>query len=1012
MPASSVKQLYVAKCMKDLDSQSKIENTFKGKNTNILVISAEKVFKAAEASYIDKDEEKAYVQYTRFIELVLLLRKRKDFANHPDCKLLSRNAQTAIARAEDLKASLLKRYSILQEANCLAENEKNEMINSLQNNKPDVVVSSEQVTPEVELPKTEDVPELSISSSKLFSLLTNQQFNIILMDTRPPKDFEESHIKHSQCINIPQHLLEPGTTAMKLEGVLPPASLGKWYMRSEADYVILIDWDSKDESSYSLHLEVLKQAMSKWDQRCSLKKPPVILQGGYKDWMLKYPMYTTQALSFSSVNDFKTSSVIADVSGVEYPNLDEPDKTSANKENLNGPGMLFRKSNVPPPVPSSVSPVPSNVRNSKSAPVIDRKSKPTIDRSAKTSAGERKNMQTSTSNQSLKDERTTSGIPVLSRNNSEKADSSNKDKKELMSSLNLESSLAKENLEFAKQQLAKEQELENLRLQKELAAEENIRQEIQKREEQLIDTLKKLEIESRNRDQDYLKMKEENITLKKLLGEKSIKKEEDKEVQKQKEEILEAEKQKKAMQEYVEKLREQRKKQEIMNKRKTELAKTDVMPREVVSANTGLKRNLQDQNSQNSEYTVPLSRQSSTDSSGRGLVRSHSSPNIAQMVNQEESSQRKVPVVDRSLKPKAIIPSHQVIEINRARLRNLNPVYGNCPVRPATGLRNLGNTCFMNSIIQCLSNTIPLAEYFTSGQYMEDINRDSKSGTGGEVAEEFAVVIKSLWMGQYKSFSPKDFKNTVSRCLAVCIGNEQQDSHEFFVVLMEKLHADLNKRISRSVPKLESCADENTFWIHHKSLNSSRISDLFEGLLKSTLQCMTCRTTSDSFEVFSCLSLPILSSKCSLSTCFEHFLKSEKISGEAAWDCPKCKTKKEAEKRLRICRVPEILVIQLKRFSYEGLWRRKLQTAVHFDFQFDVPYEKNTEVYNRRYNLYGIVNHFGTLEGGHYTAYCNTASNIWFKYDDHEVSEINSNIIRTPAAYILFYRSSEPHSNL
>ncbi|PRD26770.1 UNVERIFIED_CONTAM: Usp8 [Trichonephila clavipes] len=74
--------------------------------------------------------------------------------------------------------------------------------------------------------------------------------------------------------------------------------------------------------------------------------------------------------------------------------------------------------------------------------------------------------------------------------------------------------------------------------------------------------------------------------------------------------------------------------------------------------------------------------------------------------------------------------------------------------------------------------------------------QDVKTSTGGEVAEEFAVVIRALWMGQYKSFSPKDFKNTVSRCLAVCIGNEQQDSHEFLVVLMEKLHADLNKLFS------------------------------------------------------------------------------------------------------------------------------------------------------------------------------------------------------------------------
>ncbi|GFR02504.1 ubiquitin carboxyl-terminal hydrolase 8 [Trichonephila clavata] len=1017
MPASSVKQLYVAKSIKDLDSQTKVEATFKGKATNSLVISAQKLFKAAESSYIDKDEEKAYVQYARFIEIVLLLKKNKDFIKHPDSKLISKNANTAIAKAEDLRESLLKRYSILQEANCLAENERNEMISAFQKNKSDIIVKKESVSPDVETSQIEDVPEYSITSSKLYTLITGQS-NIILMDTRSPEDFNNSHIRDNQCINIPQHLLVPGTTASKLEGSLPPESLGKWYKRGEADYIILIDWDSKDETSYSIHLKALKDAMSKWDQKCKLKRPPLILKGGYRDWMLKYPMHTTQALNLSSMGDFRPSPTIADVSGVEYPNLDEPDKKApVNKEHLNEPGMLFKKSTVPPPIPNGSSSVnSSSSRSSKSAPIVDRKSKPTIDRNIKTSFGDRKSLHTSTSNQNIQEDRSPSSVSQninLSRNNSAANVSSNKSyENELMSSLSKESSLAKENLELIKQQVAKEEEFEKLRLRKELEAEESKRMEIQKREEQLTEALRKLEIESRDKDNLYSKLKEDNLNLKKLLEEKNLKTEQDNELQKLKEkEILEAEKQQKALQEYVEKLRDERKKKELA-KRRAELSKTDVMPREIVSANTGLKRNLPDQSSQNSEYTVPLSRQSSTDSVGRGLVRSHSSPNIAQMVNQEESSQRKIPVVDRSLKPKPTMPIHQLNEINRARLRNLNPVYGNCPARPATGLRNLGNTCFMNSIIQCLSNTIPLAEYFTSGQYMEDINRDSKTGTGGEVAEEFAVVIRALWMGQYKSFSPKDFKNTVSRCLAVCIGNEQQDSHEFLVVLMEKLHADLNKRANRLIPKLESCNDENTFWKHHKNFNSSKISDMFEGLLKSTLMCMTCRTTSDSYEVFSCLSLPIMSSRCTLADCFLHFLKSEKISGEAAWDCPKCKTKKEAEKRLRLCRVPEILVIQLKRFSYEGLWRRKLQTAVDFDFHFDVPYEKNSEKYNRKYSLYGIVNHFGTLEGGHYTAYCNTSSQKWYKYDDHEVSEISPSSIRTPAAYILFYRSSDIHSNL
>ncbi|KAG8192284.1 hypothetical protein JTE90_002109 [Oedothorax gibbosus] len=1013
MPATSLKKLYVAKSFTQLQDECKLNVEIKSRSLSLLVNSARKLFQAAEKSLLDKDEEKAFVQFSKFVELILFMKKKPGYDKLQEFKGLNLCINTAIINAENLKESLIKRYGILEEANSLAENEKNlaeneknNRLNALQNNKAEVLVPNNFKSSNHIVPPEVEVIEYSISSKRLHSLLNAGNSYIIIMDTRLSKDFDESHIKHSHIINIPEDILTPGTTAAKLESILPQASLGEWYKRESADHIVILDFDSKDDKHQSSHIDVLKQAMVKWVQRCTLKKPPMVLEGGYKDFMLKYPMYTTQALNFESFAEPRRSSIITEalVSEIEYPNLDEPEKPP-KKENLSEPGILFKKSNNVPVHNSSVINT-NNSRAPKSAPTVDRKSKPTVDRSTKSSLGNRMNLNNSVPTNHKEDWSLPDSANFIQ--NIPKKSNAEKDPK-LEKSLNEESSLANEGLELAKEQLAKEQEFEKLRMRKELEAEESMRIELQKKEVLMIEEIKKLELRGRETEKAYAKIKEDNAILKKQLGEKA-----DKEFQRQKEnEILEKERKKREMQENVERLREQRKQQELAEKMK-ELSKSNAIPRTAVSANTGLKRNMsqQDQNTPKpTEYTIPLSRQISDDSSSRGLVRSHSSPNIAQMVNEEESPMRKIPTVDRSLKPKATTPTYQQNEISRARLRNLNPVYGNVPVRPATGLRNLGNTCFMNSVIQCLSNTLPLAEYFTNRNYEEDINRDNKHGTGGEVAEEFAVVIKALWMGQYKSFSPKDFKNTVGKCLAVCIGNEQQDSHEFLVVLMEKLHADLNKKALRPIPKLESC-DENKFWQHHKSYNSSKVSDMFEGLLKSTLTCMSCRTTSDSFEVFSCLSLPIMTSKCSLEDCFRHFLKSEKISGEAAWDCPKCKQKKEAEKRLRISRVPEILVIQLKRFSYEGLWRRKLQTTVNFDFHFDVPYEKNSNVYHRKYSLYGIVNHFGTLEGGHYTAYCSASSRKWYKYDDHEVSEISSSDIITPAAYLLFYRATDMHSNL
>lgn len=75
-----------------------------------------------------------------------------------------------------------------------------------------------------------------------------------------------------------------------------------------------------------------------------------------------------------------------------------------------------------------------------------------------------------------------------------------------------------------------------------------------------------------------------------------------------------------------------------------------------------------------------------------------------------------------------------------------------------TGLKNLGNSCYMNSIIQCLSNTTNLAKYFTDNSYADDLNTSNNNMTQGQVVEEVAQVIKALWRGQYKSISPHDLK--------------------------------------------------------------------------------------------------------------------------------------------------------------------------------------------------------------------------------------------------------------
>ena len=98
----------------------------------------------------------------------------------------------------------------------------------------------------------------------------------------------------------------------------------------------------------------------------------------------------------------------------------------------------------------------------------------------------------------------------------------------------------------------------------------------------------------------------------------------------------------------------------------------------------------------------------------------------------------------------------------------------------------------MNSILQCVSNTPPLAHYFVSRSFEEDVNGNN-SNTGGHIASEFAEVLKTLWSSKFKSISASDFKSLMGRYKSEFAGQDQQDSHEFLLSLLEWLHDDVNK---------------------------------------------------------------------------------------------------------------------------------------------------------------------------------------------------------------------------
>ena len=352
------------------------------------------------------------------------------------------------------------------------------------------------------------------------------------------------------------------------------------------------------------------------------------------------------------------------------------------------------------------------------------------------------------------------------------------------------------------------------------------------------------------------------------------------------------------------------------------------------------------------------------------------------------------------------------------------PLYLN--PKSVVGLANLGNTCFMNSILQCLLWSPGLVPFFIDNLCGKGSTKSNvicgTSPLKGNLAKAYALLLGQCTQESSGGYvSPQIVKKVIAKWAPQFLGYDQHDSQEFMHYFLDGLGEDLNRNtndqrmLMRKLNEakalepdvvqekwdIEKLADDA--WYRYSLGNASIITDLFTGQLLSKVECLKCGYISYCVDPFLDVSLPIpkqtstqatsaitgaghinefrrrttsiAPSQVDLESCFRLFNSKETLDGDEKVKCVRCKEHQDSYKTLYLHRLPPLLVIHIKRFSNLGYRRRKLDTTITNFLSIDVRpflHENIKAKYNgvTMYDLYGVSNHMGSLGGGHYTAHC------------------------------------------
>ncbi|VDD81499.1 unnamed protein product, partial [Mesocestoides corti] len=329
------------------------------------------------------------------------------------------------------------------------------------------------------------------------------------------------------------------------------------------------------------------------------------------------------------------------------------------------------------------------------------------------------------------------------------------------------------------------------------------------------------------------------------------------------------------------------------------------------------------------------------------------------------------------------------------------------------GLVNFGNTCYCNSVLQALFFCKPFRNRVLL--YRQQSKGQKKETLLSCLADLFfAVSTKKKKVGQ---IPPKKFVQRLKRENVLFDNYLPQDAHEFLNYLLnqiadilqaENASEEANKKPGAADTECAASVNART-WIH----------EIFQGTLTNETRCLNCETVRTKDEDFLDLSVDI-KQYTSITNCLQCFSNTETIQSENKYYCEVCRCKQEAQKRMRVKRLPELLALHLKRFKYSENANRFIKLSYY------VPFPQELRLFNtsddatnpdQLYELMAVVVHSGSgLNRGHYISLVKS-DGIWLLFDDEYVDKIDpANICdffgttsdaskTSDSAYILFYQA-------